>query len=532
MTGNELWPVRLMASRRAAKLAQLLSKPHGEPAAMVVASELVANGTPAQAEQTGDVIVQWLQTMRPDDHRPEAARVAVGLANQAYLRGAQTCPERAAAFVAKGCSTLVWLNKFGEADEIATQYEDAVVTASLQALSLSDRSRLEQVQAMYRLATVAQHKNLELALCLLRWVHAQTGRVVVLDRFPEVVDPDDTVTTKAAVLRSACMERMTELEAGLGLGAAALDSIVAAAYNAAYSARQPTEARNLARRALVIGDRRVTELAGEERLGLLDHLATVSRLTRDVTEVAERFDRLCEQLRRLAKDAEREQDWSTAAMRYSALGYRCFAAAEYTSLNRLYLEAGFFFQKSEVLRARAPVDDDAAYRRWEGEGFASGASARTAGPAQAAGLFDAAATALQRAAVPVFQNTGLHIFYTSTAHFFAAHASLARVALTTDVREIVSLLAEAGTMFRECFNLMQQVFAVYAATLTELARGSPDPCSDAMATELTRTLHPHGERVAAAARDVAAALTAGDVRAIHPAVAELSAPLLYLNPLT
>ncbi|MGH3926476.1 MAG: hypothetical protein ACRDTT_27045, partial [Pseudonocardiaceae bacterium] len=298
MSGNEMWPVRLLASGRTAELYHLLNKPFGELAALPLAAELAENGTAAQLEQVGDVIAQWLQTMQPGEHRPEAARIAVAVANQAYLRGTTECPERASAFVAKGCSMLLWLNKFEEPDDMAKQAEEAVVTASLQTLSVSQRSRLEQVQAMYRLATVAQHKNLELALCLLRWVHSQTGRMVVLDRFPELVDPDDTVTTTAATLRTAYMEQMTALEAGLGLDGTALDSIESAAYNAAYSARQPEEAKNLAHQALAIGDRRAAKLDGEERL---DRLATVSRLIRDVTEVAERFERLRRYLRGLAK---------------------------------------------------------------------------------------------------------------------------------------------------------------------------------------------------------------------------------------
>lgn len=168
-------------------------------------------------------------------------------------------------------------------------------------------------------------RNTHLALAVADWVGRQL-------RQPDRPEPPEALRTRARDLEERCERRMAEVEGRLGLTTAALDAAEQAAYRTMYVLHQPEDARRLAHRCLRTGDRLLTvpDDTSDERLDLLNRLFKVSRLTGDVTVVMERSERLQRHVRARGLRHERAERWEDAADSYSNLGFRYFAAAEYT----------------------------------------------------------------------------------------------------------------------------------------------------------------------------------------------------------
>lgn len=374
-------------------------------------------------------------------------------------------------------------------------------------------------------------RNTHLAMAVADWVSRHLRR-------PGLPEPPEALWARAHDLEERCDRRMAEVEDRLGLTATALDTAERIAYRTMYDLRRPEDAQRLAHRCLQTGDRLLSALddISDERLELLNRLYKVSRLTGDVTTVMERSERLQRHVRARGLRHERAERWGDAADSYSYLGYRYFTAAEYTGVSRMYQLAVYFFDKADVLRARAPVVEsgtgaESGYRQYESEGFVYGASARLAGSDTAAELYDRAAAAHARAAQMTFQSAGLFSLYEVAGHFFNAHAVLARCVRSADFPTCLGLLGEAAQNLRSAIGVTRNAFPIYETTTGRLARGEANPCTADMVLGLRHTLHPDAERVAATARTAATALAENDLPGFRDAVRELSSLFVFLHAL-
>lgn len=498
------------------------------------------NGDAKELEEVGDRLTARVQST-PTVQEPFQA---IRLAHLAYLRAFDIESEaRAAYLAAKALSLEIVLAKFELEDDndesVRTRMRKSAEQLAHALLgSVAGQGEAVRLQAMLGLAAEARGRNLQLALSLADWVSHQTSEF----DFGARADPGGVVTALATTFKLACLERMVELERSLGLDWIPLERAEEAAYFAAFAARQAGDARRLADDVLSAGDRLAARLDDEERkLGLLDRLYKVSRITGDIAKISERVERLGRELRRVGRGHEQAGRWIKAADVYSNLGYRYFAAGEYTGLSRLYLLSVYYFEKSEVFRAKDPTggyetdsDDpnvpEAGYRRLESEGFIYGASGRLAQPAVATDLFERAALALECAAKMVFGKLRLNVFYGTVSNFFDAHSGMMRVGRSEDLREICQLLADAAAAFHECGRGFQQVFSSYEAVLSRLVSGDPDPCPVGFEQELARTMHPDAEGVAEKSAAAAAALATGDVAGLRAAVAKLADLFIFLYP--
>lgn len=377
------------------------------------------------------------------------------------------------------------------------------------------------------LVDASLERNVHLGLAVADWVGRQL-------RQPDRPEPPEALRARAQDLQERCERRMTEVEDRLGLTSAALDAAEEAAYRAMYAQHRPEEARRFADRCLRAGDRLLTmpDDTSDERLDLLNRLFKVSRLTGDVTTVMERSERLQRHVRARGLRHERAERWVDAADSYSNLGYRYFTAAEYTGVSRMYQLAVYFFDKADVLRARAPEPDTGSqpgYRFFESEGFVHGASARLAEPRTAVELYERAASAHDQAARMAFQSPGLFHLYNTAGNFFNASAKLARCVSAPDFSNCLALIGEAAENLR--LDVTKDVFPLYGATLVRLVRGEADPCTAVMVGGLGHTLHPDGEQVAATARTAATALAGGDLPAFRDAMQALSRLFIFLYAL-
>jgi hypothetical protein len=533
-------------------------------------------GADAALEVLGDRLTEWIHTTDALRNRPHVLREFASLAQTAYMDAAGRSAGRRPQLEPKILSVALLRRKFGltgprdgqryaalsvrqsaveqsvdamvgdHGEELAELVVDALIPIVLgPALVPPWRKSVMLplgllVPALIELAHSALERDTHLALAAADWVARQIREPPSATRPP----PPPALKHRAENLARRCAEQMADVDRRLGLDWAAWDAAERAAYRAMYREHRVDEARRLARTCLERGERLLAQGGGEEqRLHLLDRLFTASRLTGDVRIVATWAERARAQVSSRAATLERARRWVEAADSCSHLGYRYFCTAEYTGVARMYRLAVYFFDKAEVLRARdpehgaaevTPPDADgpveAGYRRFEGEGFAYGASGRLAEPPASADLFDLAAAAHDRAAVMTFQSTSLHNLYISGAHFFHAQSALARCAQAVDLPEVRELWAEAAQSFRACITGTQSAFAVYEAVLVRLTEREAEPCPPHLVRELERTLHPDGEAIAAAARAAVTAVDRLDLLGLRAAIADLGRLFLYLNP--
>jgi tetratricopeptide (TPR) repeat protein len=512
-------------------------------------------------ELLGDRLTEWLHRTEALRERPDERREFVSLTTSAYME-ACLCRENLMSRVGPKVMALGTLRaKLDEPDTGAagtdTSREAPDPAAMTEALAdsvvdeliplLTGPALLRQpdgsallhlgllVPRLLDLADASLQRNTHLALAVADWVGRQL-------RQPGRPKPPEALQARARDLEERCVHRMAEVEDRLGLTAAALDAAERSAYRTMYVLHRPEDARRLAHRCLQTGDRLLTapDDTSDERLDLLNRLFKVSRLTGDVTVVMERSERLQRHIRARGLRHERAERWLEAADSYSNLGYRYFTAAEYTGVSRMYQLAVYFFDKADVLRARAPdpvpvtgtdTGLEPGYRLYESEGFVYGASARLAGPDTAAELYEQAASAHARAAQMAFQSPGLFNLYKAGGHFFNSHAALARCARSADFPTCLGQLDGAARNLRSAIAVTQDVFPLYEATVVRLVRGEADPCTADMVRGLGHTLHPDGAGVAATARTAATALAEGDLPAFHDALRELSRLFVFLHAL-
>jgi hypothetical protein len=513
-------------------------------------------------EMLGDRLTEWLHWTEALRERPDERRQFASLIQSAYMESCREDlmsrvgpkvlalealwakldePETGAAETGPGESDTA-----GDAPDPAAVSEamaDSVVDELVPLLAGPALLRLPDGSALLHLGLLVPRlldlveaslvRDTHLALAVADWVSRQL-------REPGRPEPPEALRARAHDLEERCWRRMAEVEDRLGLTTSALDAAERAAYRTMYVLHRPENARRLAHRCLQTGDRLLTvpDDTSDARLDLLNRLFKVSRLTGDVSIVMERSERLQRHVRARGLRHERAERWVDAADSYSRLGYRYFTAAEYTGVSRMYQLAVYFFDKADVLRARAPdsvpvtgAGVEPGYRPYESEGFVYGASARLAESDTAPELYERAASAHQRAAQMTFQSLGLSSLYKAAAHFFNAHAALARCARSADFPTCLGLLGGAAKNLRGAIDVTQNVFPLYEAAVVRLARGEADPCTADMVRGLGHTLHPDGEQVAATARTAATALAEDDLSAFRDAARELSRLFVFLRPL-
>jgi hypothetical protein len=510
--------------------------------------QLIADDADAKGlEAVGDRLATRIQSSPVVQEPFQATR----LAHLAYLRAFDIeSGDRSAYLAAKALSLEILLDKFKleEGDDRAIWIEKRKKAEQLagalfgRTAAQDERPRLQLILDLavkaLDLAAEAMDHNLQLALSLADWACSQTGEF----GFGVFADPDGVVTARATALKLTCLEHMAEMERSLRLDWIALEDTEEAVYVAAYKARRQEDARRLANDVLNAGDQLATRCDDERRkIDLLDRLYKVSRITGDITTISDRLECVALELRRSGRRHEQAERWIEAANVYSNLGYRYFAAGEYTGLSRLYLLSIYYFEKSEVLRVRDPTggyetdsDDpnmpEAGYRRLESEGFIYGASGRLAEPAVAADHFNRAAWVHERAARMVFGKSELHEFYHTASNFFDAQSLMTRAIQSNDLQEVYQFLNDAVKAFHECARPFHQVFRSYEAVLSLLVRGEPDPCSVDLKQELERTMHPDARSFAKESAALAASLTAGDIVGLRAAISSLSRLIIFLYP--
>lgn len=567
MTGvlsSLLWADEVTVRRSAPRLDPVLGlaeRPEDPPdpgAVSQLLDRLFAGRDGETLELLGDRLTEWLHRTEALRERPEERREFASLTQSAYME-ACVCREDLISRVGPKVTALgiLWA-KLEEPETVAAEtgpdepdisgdepgpaamaeaMADSVVDELIPLIAgpalvrQPDGSTLLHlgllVPRLLDLVDASLERNTHLALAVADWVGRQL-------RQPGVPEPPEALRARALDLAEKCERRMAEVEDRLGLTAVALDAAERSAYRTMYVLHRPEEGRRLARRCLQRGDQLLTvsDDTSDDRLGLLDRLFRVSRLTGDVTTVMEWSERLQRHIRARGLRHERAERWVDAADSYSNLGYRYFTAAEYTGVSRMYQLAVYFFDKADVLRARAPDPDTEpgpGYRFFESEGFVYGASARLAGRETAVELYERAASAHDRAARMTFESQGSFHLYQRAGYFFNAHAALARCASATNFPTCLSLLGEAAENLR--MDVTQDVFPLYGATLVRLARGEADPATAEIVRGLAHTLHPDGEQVATAARTAATALADGDLPAFRGAVPELSRLFIFLYAL-
>jgi hypothetical protein len=534
-----LWPEGALRGDWLLNVNQFIAAGNVWPGVYVLIQAATDNGDAGGLEEIGDRLVARIQRRPWLDEPAQALKIAY----LAYRRAFDIRPKDRSRFLAvKALSIEIMITRFEVEDnddkdlrQKITERTDQVAQGLLPGTPEEDVA--SQLRVLLEVAAEAADHNLQLSLALADWTHRQTREFEFA-----TADPGGLIKQRASALHIGCLKEMTELTRGWGLPWASLEHAEQAAYLSAYAAMQPDEARRLANDVLSAGDRLAVLTDDKEGLiSLSDRLYRASRLTRDVTTIGDRFERLGQELRRRGRDDEDAGRWVQAADAYSNLGYRYFIAGEYTGLARLYLLSIYYFEKAEVLRDRDPAggndhdsDDPNApepgHRKQESEGFIYGASARLAGLSSGTELFDQAALTHERAARMVFGKLGLHVFYTTASNFFDAHSCLARIARTDSLREICLLLAGAVDAFHTCGQSLQQVFSSYEAVLSRLLNGDQDPCPAGIQRELTRTMHPDAAGIAAQSAVAAAALAAGDAGSLRAAAAALSSLFIFLYP--
>jgi hypothetical protein len=511
-------------------------------------------------ELLGDRLTEWLHRTESLRERPYERREFASLTQAAYM---QACLCREGLMSRVGPKVMALGTLWAKLDESETRAAETGPAETRTARGAPDASAMADsvvdelvpllagpallrqpdgstllhlgvlVPRLFDLINASLERNTHLALAVADWVGRQL-------RQPDRPEPPEALRARARDLEERCQRRMTEVEDRLGLTAVALDAAERAAYRTMYVLHRPEDARRLAHRCLQAGDRLLTVPDGtsDQRLDLLNRLFKVSRLTGDVTVVMERSEQLQRHVRARGLRHERAERWVDAADSYSNLAYRYFTAAEYTGVSRMYQLAVYFFDKADVLRARAPdpvpvtgTGVEPGYRLYESEGFVYGASARLAGSVTAAELYERAASAHDRAARMTFQSQGLFSLYKVAGHFFNAHAALTRCIRSADFPTCLGLLGEAAGNLRSAIDVTQSAFPLYEAAVVRLAQGEADPCTAAMVRGLGHNLHPDGERVAVTARTAAATLAEGDLPAFRDAVQELSRLFIFLHAL-
>jgi hypothetical protein len=509
-------------------------------------------------EVVADYLVTWNQ--RRGHGSVETGQIALGLAYRSYSDAFEADDRRAGVVAAKASSLRALLAKFGTeagrvAPDEAPDQEQELDLVALGCLAAVDGrpapdDRIEQgawkadaLRTLLRIARAAADRDVHLATLLCRWIRKQASDFSV-----RVAVCDAPIESELDPLEEHCLLEVAALEDRMGLPWASFDATEQAAFAAAYSPHRRERAPNLARASLAQGDRLLQSITGEPpktkddpRLGLVDRLYKLSRLTRDIDEIVCRLDRLCDILRSLGQAHERAEECLEAAEIYSNLGYRYFSGAEQCGLSRHYLLSVYFFEKAEFFRALAPgggyasIDTQApnapelGYRRFESDGFIFGASAKLTEGIAIISLFDSAAQAHERAGKMVFGQLGLHALYNSAAHHFNAQASLIRAARAGSANEAAHYLRQAAMNVHECFQLFKSIYRQYEHLLNRLTENKDDPCPDEMVRELELCFHPSATRLQSTARAVSKALTKGDPP--DTTCLSLARELVFLNPL-
>jgi hypothetical protein len=516
-----------------------------------LADVLAKNGDVEGLEAAGDLLTQYLAAVPPSV--PDRLRLAVRITRRFYELASECETPRHTPVLIKAAGLSGLLSRLGpqnvdpaakaEREKEAKQFFEAAIYTFIEHTVGKDRPLFEQVQwklsALARLLPqlpgVRRHQP-HLAAALAREM------VAIYPHFEAVAQPKPLPIERADLGRVEvdCLLARAEWDLRVGLTGWALEALSAAAFVAVYVAGETARGRELAARALKVGDRLLSETAGPgapESQNVLVDLYNLARLTADEHELERRLEARVRATRAEGNAREQAGDWERAADAFAHLGYLYFVSSQYTHGERLALLTVYFFERSLACRERAPSAPadpseqqlDPVYRRYEAEGFMAGASAALSEGDAVGRFLRAASQTHEKAAELTFQHVGLSEFYKSAGNHFEAHRHLRRAVTARDWQTAARHVFRAAEPFRRSFEMFQSVYPIYCELLIRTVRDRERPVPPAFGTELARLGHPDPDRLLAATDRCRLAFGRSEDE-FGAGIGELLAALPFINP--